>query len=306
MNYYLIKNTLESCGPDDILSGTAPYAAVLTSEEWKAESERFGMGMDLDLDLSDCRETKAVVNYDSLTGSLFIPDRDNITGRRHTILFALDEKGVVLIDDGTYAGTLVEAVRRTKKWRMPSLERFLYDFLEKIIERDLSMLEEMETRLDRTERKILEVPPDDYPAELNEIRGMLLDLRVHYEQMIDLGQELEENENGFFSQENLRFFRLFTERVMRLQESVSSLREYVVQLRDLVQSRTEIRQNRIMTLLTVVTSVFMPLTLIAGWYGMNFRYMPELDEPLAYPILIVVSLLIVAGCLYWFRKKGWL
>ena len=61
-----------------------------------------------------------------------------------------------------------------------------------------------------------------------------------------------------------------------------------------------------MTLLTVVTTIFMPLTLIAGWYGMNFVNMPELHWPYGYPVIIVVSLMIVAGALLYFKKKKWL
>ena len=68
----------------------------------------------------------------------------------------------------------------------------------------------------------------------------------------------------------------------------------------------EVRQNRIMTLLTVVTTIFMPLTLVAGWYGMNFRYMPELEWRLGYPIVIIVSIAIVVFCLILFKKKKWL
>lgn len=61
-----------------------------------------------------------------------------------------------------------------------------------------------------------------------------------------------------------------------------------------------------MTVLTIVTTIFMPLTLIAGWYGMNFRYMPELDSEWGYPIAITVSLLIVVGSLVFFKLKKWL
>ena len=141
---------------------------------------------------------------------------------------------------------------------------------------------------------------------MNDIRGDLLDLRVHYEQLIDLGQELEENENGFFEEDNLRYFHMFTERVIRLQSIVTSQREYVMQLRDLMQSQLDVRQNHIMTVLTVITSIFLPLTLIAGWYGMNFRYMPELEWKYSYPVVIVVCIAIVIICLLWFKRKKWL
>ncbi len=304
--YYLIKDLLQECGAEEIKGGEAQYLAILTSEEWKEHREDFDMVIDMDRELTDRSETKAVVNYDSLTGSFSVPDRTDFSRKDHTFAFALDEKGIVLIDDEGYALDLVRKIQRTKKWRLPSLERFLYDFLEEMIGGDLYLLESIEAELDRTEKRILADEVDKLPAELNDIRGDLLDLRAHYEQLIDFGQELQENENGFFKTENLRYFKLFTERVMRLQDIAASLREYVVQLRDLVQSQLGVRQNKIMTLLTVVTSIFLPLTLIAGWYGMNFRYMPELEMRFAYPAVILVSVAIVVGCLIWFKKKKWL
>jgi magnesium transporter len=304
--YYLIKDLRQECGAEEIKGGEAQYLAILTSEEWKEHREDFDMVIDMDRELTDRSETKAVVNYDSLTGSFSVPDRTDFSRKDHTFAFALDEKGIVLIDDEGYALDLVRKIQRTKKWRLPSLERFLYDFLEEMIGSDLYLLESIEAELDRTEKRILADEVDKLPAELNDIRGDLLDLRAHYEQLIDFGQELQENENGFFKTENLRYFKLFTERVMRLQDIAASLREYVVQLRDLVQSQLGVRQNKIMTLLTVVTSIFLPLTLIAGWYGMNFRYMPELEMRFAYPAVILVSVAIVVGCLIWFKKKKWL
>ena len=304
--YYLIKDLLEECGAEDISGSGAQYVAVLTSEEWRKQKDSFDMVIDMEPEMIDRHETKAIVNYDSLTGCFSVPDRGNLSGENHSFAFALDEKGIVIIDDEGYASEMVRRIKQTKKWRLPSLERFLYDFLEEIISGDLKLLESIESQLDGTEKRILKDVIDEMPEELNDIRGDLLDLRVHYEQMVDFGQELQENENGFFKTENLRYFRLFTDRVMRLQDIAASLREYVVQLRDLVQSQLGVRQNKIMTLLTLVTSIFLPLTLIAGWYGMNFKYMPELQMRYAYPVVIAVSVAIVIGCLIWFKKKKWM
>ena len=99
---------------------------------------------------------------------------------------------------------------------------------------------------------------------------------------------------------------MFTERAIRLQSLVSSQREYVSQLRDLLQAQLEVKQNTIMTVLTVITTIFLPLTLIAGWYGMNFTHMPELSWPYGYPVIIIVSIMIVIICLIWFKKKKWM
>ena len=306
MRFYRIGERLIPCEWEQAREGGAQYVAVLDSAEWRSARDRFDMVIDMESHLEERLLTKAVVNLDSLTGSFVLPDRGDISGTKHSFSFALDEKGIVMIDDEGYAGQLVEDLSRRKKWRLPSLERFIYDLLEAIIEKDLKLLENVEKRLNDEEREILNGDLDEFPKDLNDIRGDLLDLRVHYEQLIDLGQELEENENGFFKAENLRYFRLFTERVSRLQDTVTSLREYVVQLRDLVHSRLEVKQNRIMTLLTVITSIFMPLTLITGWYGMNFKYMPELGMRWTYPALVGVFALIVVVCLVFFKKKKWL
>ncbi len=304
--YYLIRETLEPCVSGDIYDAGVPFVAILTRDEWQMERGRYFAGIDMDTELRLSPNTRAVVNYDSLTGSIAVPDKgigEQVSG---AFAFALDEKGVVFVDDTGMASRIIQNIAETKRWRMPGLERFIYDFLEQIIAPDLARLEQQEQSLDHLEEKILSGDAEKVLPLLNNIRGELLDLNLHYGQLMDLGQELEENENGFFAEENLRYFRLFSARAERLRDKVAALRDYTVQLRDLIQTRVDMKQNRIMTLLTVITTIFTPLTLITGWYGMNFRYMPELDSPWGYPLVIALSLSIVLGCLAWFKKKNWL
>ena len=306
--FFLIRETLESCDIEEIAAAEVPYVAVLTREEWRREKDRFAMGMDMETEPRAIPQTRAVVNYQSLTGSIAIPSmayEENVAG---SFSFALDERGVVFIDDSGLAGRIVRGVAESKRWRMPGLERFLYDFLEQIIYPDLARLEQLEQSLEQLEEEILseENEAEKILPRLNDIRGDLLDLNLYYGQLMDLGLELEENENGFFAEENLRYFRLFAARSERLRNTVGSLREYTVQLRDLIQTRVDVKQNRIMTLLTVITTIFTPLTLLTGWYGMNFRYMPELEYRWSYPAVVVVSLAIAFGCLAYFKKKKWM
>lgn len=304
--YYYIKNTLEKTKKLDLKGRNGQFVAVLTSVEWLENRERFDMGIEMDIDLSAVHSTKAEVNYDSLTGTFSIPDRYNISLPNISFAFALDEKGIVFIDDSGFVNKTIGNIISTKRWTMPSLERFIYDFLEQIVECDRIVLERLDKELDQIESNILEGGEKDPSQRVSRIRSDLRDMRIHYEQLIDLGQELEENENDFFNEDNTRYFHLFTQRVSRLHDLTASLREYTIQIRDLYQSQLDIRQNRIMALLTIITSIFMPLTLIAGWYGMNFRYMPELEFKWAYPAVIVVSVLIVIVSLVFFKKKKWL
>ena len=307
MSYYLLAETVQPCSMADILDRKGrQYVAILTSPEWERERERFDMGIELDLDARNIHNTKAEVNFDSLTGTFQIPDRENLEENEFCFAFALDEKGIVFIDDSGKAEQMVQSIRRTKRWREPSLERFLHDFLEQIMVRDLSIMERYEDELDQIEDTILSSQGQGDLARVNEIRSNLRRLLVHYEQIIDMTQELEENENGFFREEDLRYIHLFMNYMTRRHSSAASLRDYAMQVRDLYDAQLGVRQNRIMTLLTVVTTIFMPLTLIAGWYGMNFRYMPELDWRFGYPAVIVLSVAIVVSCLILFKRKKWL
>jgi len=304
--YYKIRNTLEEIRAEEIFDGEECYVAVVSPEEWTRDKEKFNMGIDLEFETENLFMTKAEVNYDSLTGSFIIPDRSDLLESSNRFAFALDERGIVFIDHDGYAASLVKRIAATKKWRYPGLERFIYDFLETIISGDLNMLERYEDEITIIEDRILEGNLTGELERNNEIRGELLKLKMYYEQLIDLGQELAENENDFFMSDNLRFFELFTARVTRLQGLVSTLKEYTMQVRELYQSELSVKQNRIMTVLTVVTTIIMPLTLVTGWYGMNFKYMPELDSPLAYPVVIgVVILMAISGIVY-FKKKKWL
>lgn len=307
MQYYLLRETLVSCTREE-LRGTSgeQFVALLTPAEWQRERENFDMGIELEPDTRDIHNTKAEVNYDSLTGTFQIPDRANLTERDDRFAFALDEKGIVLIDESGKAEEMIQTIRRTKRWREPSLERFLYDFLEQIVSRDLPIMERYETELDAIEDAILSGEERANLIRVNEIRSDVRELRVHYEQLIDMTQELEENENGFFQEKNLRYIHLFMNRMQRLHDAAASLRDHTMQVRDLYHGQLEVRQNHTMTLLTVVTTIFMPLTLIAGWYGMNFRYMPELETRWGYPVVIAVSIVIVVVSLIFFKKKKWL
>ena len=304
--YYYIKNTLEKTNKLDFKGKSGQFVAVLTSAEWMENRDKFDMGIEMDIDLSAIHSTKAEVNYDSLTGTFSIPDRENISDPNTNFAFALDEKGIVFIDDSGFVDKTISNIISSKRWTMPSLERFIYDFLEQIVSRDQIILERVDKELDTIESNILDGEEKDPSQRVSRVRSDLRDMRIHYEQLLDLGQELEENENDFFNEDNTRYFHLFTQRVSRLHDLTASLREYSIQIRDLYQSQLDIKQNRIMALLTIITSIFMPLTLIAGWYGMNFKYIPELEYKWAYPAVIAFSVAIVIVSLIFFKKKKWL
>lgn len=306
MMYYLIKNKLEKCAQEEVRQAAEPFVAVISLDDWDKLRDMFHVDIDMGMNPAVIHNTKAVVNHGALTGNLAILDRKDLSGPRKKFSFVLIKRGIIFIDDTGTAGRMTEEICRTKEWTAPCLERFFYDFLEQIIHNDMDMLENYERRLYTLEQEILGDKDTGYLKRLNRIRTEMRELLIHYEQLISFAGELEENNNGFFAEENLRYFHMFGNRITRLHDIASSVRDYTAQLNDLSRSQADLKMNRIMTALTVITAIFMPLTLIVGWYGMNFIFMPELASPLGYPAVIAVSLLIVVGGLLYFRKKKWL
>lgn len=146
----------------------------------------------------------------------------------------------------------------------------------------------------------------DFNMELLHKKKELSVLRNYYEQLIDIGEALEENENEIFEREDLRYFKIFTDKAVRLRENVDLLRDSIVHLRDAYQAYLDLKLNETMKLFTVLTAVFLPLTVIVGWYGMNFRNMPELTWKYGYFSVIVLSALVVGVLVAVFKRKKWM
>ena len=305
MKCYQIKEKMEPVTPKNFQNLPYQYVITMKSAEWNRKKAVFDIGMDLDPDLQDTGSTRAEVNYDSLTGGFNIPARENVPGDNHVFAFSLDEKGVIFIDDEGFCNAVIRKIANTKRLVNPCLERFLYDFLEQIICDDRKMLESYDHTLDELEDRILDGNTEGVLEQIAEIRNDLRDLKIHYTQLIDVCQEFEENENHFFKDENDRYFHLVAQRIERLLEMLLTLVDFTIQLREFCQSKIDEKQNRNLAFLTIISSIFMPLTLIAGWYGMNFKYMPELDKVWAYPLVFVVSVMIVVICIVFFKKNKW-
>ena len=128
-------------------------------------------------------------------------------------------------------------------------------------------------------------------------------LHAYYYQLINLAMTIRSNTNQMLSEEECLNYGYLSDRVQRLNEHTEMLDEYAVQIREIHQSQIEMRQTRSMNLLTVVSAIFLPLTLLVGWYGMNFVGMPELTWKYGYPVVGVVSSVTVGISLWVCKKK---
>lgn len=137
---------------------------------------------------------------------------------------------------------------------------------------------------------------------LTKYRQKLSELDAYYEQLNVIGDLLESQDEISLIQntESWKRYALSTE---RLQKHVYLLRENLLQLRELYQSQQDAKQNKTMCILTVVTTIFLPLTLLTGWCGMNFVYMPEIHWRFGYIAVIAAAIVIVIFEIIYFKKK---
>lgn len=186
----------------------------------------------------------------------------------------------------------------------PTNERAMYVFFKNLFKGDTKNLEDLEDRISTLDDSVIHGKEEDVREQIVDIRYEILRLKKYYEQFEEIFDELCDNDNELISEEYLNYFEILNKRCGRLVSQVQNLREYIVQVRESYQAQIDIEQNRLMKVFTLVSSIFLPLTLIAGWYGMNLQ-MPEYSWEYGYPVVILVCSVV---CIIWFvifRKKGW-
>lgn len=238
---------------------------------------------------------------DCVVGTLCIPRLLDVLGSRYRMYFFVNRSNVVIVDDENFSLRLIRRIQQKRTHQGETKERFLYNFIAEFMSRDQEMLVAYERKLLNMEEEITRDHTTNFQSKLMPIRRELLNLRSYYDEMMDLSRELEENENGFFLKKQLKYFGTLTDRADRLMSKTGHLLEYAQQVKEAYQAQIDARQNSNMQFLTVISTIFFPLTLITGWFGMNFQNMPGLKD--GYPWVVALSVVVIVGCIIIFKRK---
>ena len=133
-------------------------------------------------------------------------------------------------------------------------------------------------------------------------RHKALNLYTSYERLLDIIEVLVENENEIFDENDIKHLKSLTYRIERYSANISYLSDYISNVKDSYDSKMDLSMNSTMKFLTIVTTIFTPITVLTGWYGMNFENMPELSWEFGYLYIIGLSLLSLILCYMLFKK----
>lgn len=231
--------------------------------------------------------------------------RNNSTDSPQIMIY-LDRDDVFFFCENEHAFNRVDEIVRNEISGEPvSNEKLTYRFFVKLLKDNMGRLEQYEAQITEEADRIISGELNNPLESILDYRRELLRLKRYYEQLASIMDELCANDNGLLSEADVRLFDILHNRVMRFLSTVSSMRDHVEQIREAYQSQIDIKQNDLMRVFTVVTSIFLPLTLLVGWYGMNFN-MPEFRWEYGYPVVIAVSVVICVSLLVIFKKKKWM
>lgn len=278
--------------------------ALLSGEEFDSEVNNIPHKKTMLKFLSQLEYTKAQLFGSCIAGTVCIPEKEGGFKNRICLGFYITENVLFLIGDEQYTVPLLGRMKETQFPENMTMCGLFCRLLNLWIDEDVRYLQKTENSLIEIEEKLLQGEYGNFDEEIFPYRRKMMALLSYYYQLMNLGMTFRSNINQMLCEEDCLNFSYFTGRAERLHIQVQMLRDYMLQMRESYQTEITLRQSKSMNLLTVISAVFLPLTLLAGWYGMNFEFMPELKSPYGYPSVIMAGIIIVAVEIYIFKKKN--
>lgn len=181
-----------------------------------------------------------------------------------------------------------------------------YTLLDAIVDNYFTVLEQIGEEIESLEEEIITNPDTETVQRIHHLKRELIFLRKSVWPIRELVNGLEREESPIVQDETRVFLRDVYDHTIQVIDTIETFRDMVSGMLDVYLSSVSNRMNQVMKVLTIIATIFIPLTFIAGIYGMNFKFMPELEQKWAYPLVLLCMLAICVIMLGWFRHKKWL
>ena len=208
--------------------------------------------------------------------------------------------------EGDLFGGLRQRIKQSSgRVRVRKADYLLYRLADIIVDNYYSILDEVGKQIEQIEEDVYRQPSDNEFQKIQRIKKELIYLRKALYPLRDALSKLAKDESGFIEQSNMRYFSDVYDQIVHLIDSMDTYKDLTTSLMDIHINTMNTRMNEVMKVLTVISTIFMPLTFIVGIYGMNFEFMPEIHMHWAYPTVMLIMGAIVFGMISYFKYRKW-
>ena len=190
--------------------------------------------------------------------------------------------------------------------RLMGADYLFYVLIDIIIDNYFVVLEKVGEDMENLEDMLIKNPEPETLQLIYRLKRSSIELRKSIWPIREIMSKLQREQSNLIKDELQIYLRDIYDHIFRISDLLENYREIIFGMLDMYLSSVSNRMNDIMKVLTILSTVFMPISFLAGFYGMNFLNMPELSQPLAYPILIFMMVLITLVMLYFFKRKKWI
>jgi len=209
--------------------------------------------------------------------------------------------------EGDVFNTIRERIRNMNgKIRQNSVDYLVYALIDTIVDQYFVILEKLGEKTELLEDVLINQPSPQNLQVIHQTKRNLIYLRNAVWPLREVINKLEKEETVLIQKDTKLFLRDVYDHTIQVIETIEALRDMVSGLLDIYLSSISNKMNEVMKVLTIIATIFIPLTFLAGIYGMNFHYMPELSWRWGYPVTLLAMFLIGLGMYFFFKKKKWL
>lgn len=197
--------------------------------------------------------------------------------------------------------------KQNSRIRSKGADYLVFSLLDAVIDSYFSVMEVVSDKVENMEEQLfIAHANDDITFEIQELKREILRVRRAVFPLKEVIGRIERSESEFISSSVKKYFGDLHDHILQVSDNIDIYREMAWGLMDMYMTTLSNRMNEVMKVLTIMASIFIPLTFIAGIYGMNFKYMPELEWKYSYFVLWGIMIIVFLLMIYYFRRKKWL
>jgi magnesium transporter len=241
-----------------------------------------------------------MIDYNEKGPGLGIEQVSLILGRNYLFSFQEGKSGDVF-------GPLRERLRQAKgRVRQQGADYLAYALMDAIIDNYYVAIERLGEEIEEVEDRIISRPGPETLRRIHKLRREMIFLRKSVWPLREVVGRLERMESDLFVKTTAVYLRDVYDHIVRAIETIETYKDMLAVILDVYLSSINNRLNEVMKVLTVIATIFMPLTFITGVYGMNFKYIPGLEWEWSFPVFMAAIILLTIGMLLLFRRRKWL